>query len=98
MPTATIDRRPAQITMPGIAPKRPARRALSSASVSPGQPVAYHGRIRGGPRFGMTGTIVETRARKAVVDMGAFGKWHIPYYLLSIPPATKGESSVLRVA
>ena len=83
MTTAPLDLRSSQIPMPGMTVEPVVRLPLSSASVSPGQVVQYHGRIRGGPRFGVHGTVVETRPRQAVVDMGQHGRWHIPYYLLT---------------
>lgn len=85
MTTATLDLKSSQIPMPGMTVEPVARRPLSAGSMSPGQIVQYHGRVRGGPRFGLHGAVVETRARQVVVDMGPHGRWHIPYYLLTIP-------------
>ena len=87
MATATLDLTNGQIPMPGMPVPPPARRALNSRSILPGQAVQYHGRIRGGPRFGLIGTVTQTRARQAVVDMGASGIWHVPYYLLTVREA-----------
>jgi len=99
MPAATLDLRSAQMTMPGISfPRRSTRRSLSSAALTPGQVVQYHGRIRGGPRFGLSGTVVETRLKQAVVDMGAHGRWNIPYYLLSLPQPAFGGYDAVQVA
>ena len=86
MTTAPLDLANSQIPMPGIArPGVVRRRPLNASSLTPGQIVQYHGRVRGGPRFGLIGTVVETRLRQAVVDLGTDGRWHIPYYLLSMP-------------
>ena len=63
------------------------RVSLGPLNVSPGQVVQYCGRIRGGPRFGVKGTVVEIRLRQAVVDLGQSGRWHIPYYMLMLPAA-----------
>ena len=90
MTAATLELANSQIPMPGISPSIPRvgvarRRPLTAGRLALGQVVQYHGRVRGGPRFGLIGTVVERRLRQAVVDMGEYGRWHIPYYLLSIP-------------
>ena len=105
MTVAPLDLTNSQIPMPGIPTAGVVRRRpLNASSLTPGQVVQYHGRVRGGPRFGLIGTVVETRLRQAVVDLGAFGRWHIPYYLLSMPQTTQvfqpadGERDTARVA
>ena len=98
MTTAQLDLTRSQIPMPGMTVEPVVRRPLSSASVSPGQVVQYHGRVRGGPRFGLYGTVAETRTRQAVVDMGQNGRWHIPYYLLTNPQVTCGGRDAVQVA
>ena len=87
MTTATANFSNSQIPMPGMPRQHTIRRILSSGSVAPGQVVEYQGRISGGPRFGLKGRVVKTRARQAVVDMGPDGTWHIPYYFLAEPQA-----------
>ena len=75
-----------QIPMPGIPMSGIVRRRpLNAGRLELGQMVQYHGRVKGGPRFGLIGTVEEKRLRQAVVDLGEYGRWHIPYYLLSIP-------------
>ena len=95
MTTAPLDLKSSQIPMPGMAVEPVVRRPLSAGSISPGQIVQYHGRVRGGPRFGLYGAVVETRTLQVVVDMGPHGRWHIPYYLLTIP---HGERDAVQVA
>ncbi len=87
MTTAIKNFSNAQIPMPGMPKPHAIKRILTSGSAEPGQVVEYQGRISGGPRFGMKGKIVKTRARQAVVDLGAAGTWHIPYYFLVEPQA-----------
>lgn len=98
MTTAQLGLNSSQIPMPGLTVEPVVRRPLSSASVSPGQIVQYHGSVRGGPRFGLYGTVVEARARQAVVDMGQHGRWHIPYYLLTVPQTNYGGIDAVQVA
>ena len=98
MTTAPLDLKSSQIPMPGMQAKPAARRLLSAASLAPGEVVRYHGRVRGGPRFGLYGTVVKTRPRQAVVDMGAHGSWHIPYYLLTAPRVIYGGRDAVQVA
>ena len=75
----------AQLSMPGIpSPALPSANA-SRANVWPGQEVLYIGRLKGGPRFGVRGVVKETLGRRAVVDMGRWGIWRVPYYFLSVP-------------
>ena len=86
MTTQIADFASPQMAMPGLPRAGEARVRLGPLNARPGQVVQYCGRIRGGPKFGLRGRVVETRPRKAVVDMGANGKWHIPYYMLAVPP------------
>ena len=53
----------------------------------PGQQVQYVGRVSGGPRFLSRGVVKQTLQRKAIVDLGHGGTWHIPYYFLEMPEA-----------
>ena len=98
MTTAILDLKSSQIPMPGMPVEPIVRRPLSSASLAPGQVVQYHGRVRGGPRFGLIGAVVETRSRQAVVDMGPHGRWHIPYYLLTVPQGAYGGRDAVQAA
>ena len=77
----------AQIKLPGMPAPRASRMVANPARVTPGQVVQYLGHVNGGPHFGVEGTVVQTLKRKAIVDLGRFGKWHIPYYFLTIPEA-----------
>ena len=77
----------AQIKMPGMPVPKAPRIVAGPSRVTPGQVVQYLGRVSGGPRFGVEGTVVQTLRRKAVVDLGRAGRWHIPYYFLTIPEA-----------
>ena len=86
MTTQIADFAGPQMAMPGLPRPGEARVKLGPLSARPGQVVQYCGRIRGGPKFGLRGRVVEARMRKAVVDMGDNGKWHIPYYMLAVPP------------
>lgn len=72
-----------QLAMPGM-PTLP-RTAASYATLTPGQEVVYLGHISGGPRYGSRGVVRQTHRRKAVVDLGRSGTWHIPYYFLGVP-------------
>ena len=87
MSATTIHEPEAQIRMPGMPTPQAPRVAANPARVTPGQVVQYLGRVNGGPRFGVEGTVVQTLRRKALVDLGRAGKWHIPYYFLTIPEA-----------
>jgi hypothetical protein len=77
----------AQIRMPGMPEANAPRIVADPSRVTPGQVVKYLGRVHGGPRFGVEGRVVQALKRKAVVDLGRAGKWHIPYYFLTIPEA-----------
>ena len=50
---------------------------------SAGQNVLYTGNLNGGPRYGSHGIIKQVFLRKAIVDLGISGTWHIPHFLLS---------------
>ena len=75
----------AQIPMPGMYARMGHASTADCCTVEPGQQVLYLGDIVGGPCYGSTGTVKEVRLRKAVVDMGRSGTWHIPYYFLIVP-------------
>ena len=75
----------AQLHMSGM-PEPVCRTAnAGSHNVWPGQQVLYLGNISGGPRFGARGVVKQTLGRRAKVDMGPLGTWHIPYYFLTVP-------------
>ena len=77
----------AQLSMPGMPVHASVHANVSCCSATPGQEVLYLGNISGGPRYGSRGTVRRTLIRKAVVDMGRFGTWQIPYYFLAVPEA-----------
>jgi hypothetical protein len=82
----TATRPPAsQLSMPGMPAPVSLHKLASCSSVMPGQEVLYVGRIDGGPRYGTRGVVKEALRRKALVDMGHMGTWHIPYFFLAIP-------------
>ena len=87
MYVTTVQEHEAQIKMPGMPDAKAPRIVSDPTCVTPGQVVQYLGRVSGGPRFGVEGTVVRTLKRKAVVDLGRAGKWHIPYYFLTISEA-----------
>jgi hypothetical protein len=70
-----------QLQMPGMPSPGP---AASSQNVAPGTEVLYTGYFSGGPRHGARGVIKRASDRRAFVDMGRSGLWHIPYYFLSV--------------
>ena len=72
----------AQLRMPGM-PQRRRGAVVELPALSPGIEVEYIGRVGGGPRYGATGVVKETLARRALVDMGMSGRWLVPYYFLS---------------
>lgn len=84
---ARTDTRPpaGQLSMPGMPTPVSLHKLVSCSSVTPGQEVLYVGRIDGGPRYGSRGVVKEALRRKALVDMGRMGTWHIPYFFLAIP-------------
>lgn len=57
------------------------------SSVAPGQEVLFLGSVSGGPRYGSRGVVKQALRRKAVVDLGLSGTWHVPYYFLALPQA-----------
>ena len=73
----------AQIPMPGI-PITQNTHAIQG-NVYVGQEILYMSRRKGGPRLGARGIIKEASKRRAVVDLGQWGIWHVPYSFLSIP-------------
>ena len=77
----------AQLSMPGMPSPAPAPAAANFATAWPGREVLYLGRVGGGPRYGSCGVVKRALLRKAIVDMGAGGTWHIPYYFLAVPQA-----------
>ena len=76
-----------QLDMPGMPEPIRMEGIASSASVIPGQQVLYLGSLRGGPRQGARGTVRSLQRRSALVDMGAHGIWHVPYFLLALREA-----------
>ena len=74
----------AQLAMPGM-PSIPRSEANATRyNLSPGQVVRYLGNLPGGPRYGSRGIVEGVLGRRAIVDMGRVGRWHIPYYFLSV--------------
>ena len=73
----------AQLRMPGM-PQRRRGTVVELSALSPGIEVEYVGRVGGGPRYGSTGVVKETLARRALVDMGMSGRWLVPYYFLDV--------------
>ena len=76
-----------QLTMPGVPTSVDLRLLPSYREASLGQKVVYIGKIGGGPRYGSQGVLTRTLRRRAVVDMGRSGTWHIPYFFLAESPA-----------
>ena len=72
----------AQLVMSGIPDSPAVHTALRCCDMTSGSTVVYVGNVSGGPRYGSRGTVKRTLARRAIVDMGRLGSWHIPYYLL----------------
>ena len=77
----------AQLKMAGMPAPRRRYPMGDCRGVGPGQKVEYLGWVAGGPRFGSQGTVMRALGRKAVVDLGSAGTWHIPYHFLAIPRA-----------
>ncbi len=71
--------------MPGM--PEPAWRnvGVGLREVIPGQSVMYLGKVAGGPNYGTKGVVRRVLTRTALVDLGASGAWHIPYYFLALP-------------
>lgn len=77
----------AQLPMPGMPVPAHGSLAANCCTISTGQGVVYLGNVCGGPRYGSHGKVRETLVRKAVVDMGRSGTWHIPYCFLAVAEA-----------
>ena len=75
----------AQLAMPGMPAPSYTSDAAGPDDVSPGQEVLYLGNLSGGPRYGAHGVVKRTLGRRAIVDMGRSGTWHIPYFFLGVP-------------
>ena len=78
---------PAQLRMPGMPATNSMSEVASCCTVEPGTQVLYVGKVGGGPRYGARGVVKTALNRKAVVDMGRMGTWHVPYYFLGIAEA-----------
>ena len=72
-----------QLQIPGMPSRRDRIGNTASIQVTTGQAVVYVGQIKGGPRYGATGVVRRVMVKRALVDMGQSGAWHIPYYFLS---------------
>jgi hypothetical protein len=83
----TAGTRVAQLPMPGIPAPAYGHSIVNFRDIAPGQEVLYLGRLSGGPRQGVRGVVKQTLLKKAVVDMGRFGTWNIPYCFLVSPQA-----------
>ena len=81
-----------QIPMPGMPETLRPLPVASPWSLVPGQEVLYVGKIGGGPGFGARGIVRRALARKAVVDLGRWGIWHVPYHFLTLPHAVSLSS------
>ena len=87
MNNTTTGSRVAQLPMPGIPAVAYGPPIVSFRDIAPGREVMYLGRLSGGPRQGARGIVKRILLRKAVVDMGRFGTWNIPYCFLAVPQA-----------
>ena len=74
-----------QLPMPGMPAGAYTETVVSRREVVPGRQVLYTGRLSGGPRYGAIGVVRQAQAKRALVDMGMYGRWYIPYYFLSLP-------------
>ena len=74
-----------QLAMPGMPEAVRLHPIPRSGGVAPGKQVLYLGNLNGGPRYGSRGVVKRALQRKAIVDMGRRGTWHIPYYFLALP-------------
>lgn len=72
-----------QMIMPGMHDRGSPQSVIGGWQLRPGVEVTYHGHIKGGPSFGVTGVVQEVRGKRVVVDLYGWGIWHIPYYFLS---------------
>ncbi|MDA1349055.1 MAG: hypothetical protein O3A47_09345 [Chloroflexi bacterium] len=77
----------AQIPMPGMPDPASESHTASCCTIEPGAEVLYIGKVGGGPRYGSRGIVKMALHRKAIVDMGLGGTWHVPYYFLGVPKA-----------
>ena len=71
--------------MPGMRVLPRVESNASPANLAPGREVLYLGNLAGGPHHGARGVVRRIYGRKAVVDMGRSGTWHIPYFFLAVP-------------
>ena len=78
---------PLQMHMPGMPTQTTARVPVVAHNLINGTEVVYNGSINGGPKQGASGVVREALGRRAVVDLGYSGIWHIPYHFLSLPLA-----------
>ena len=85
--STTTESKVAQLPMPGIPALSYGPPIVTFRDVAPGQEVMYLGRLSGGPRQGARGIVKQTLLRKAIIDMGRFGTWNIPYCFLAAPHA-----------
>lgn len=76
-----------QIPMPGMPNTNKEVHQNNFQRTRTGENVLYTGNIYGGPRYGSHGIVKKVFLRKAVVDLGISGTWHIPHFLLSTPKA-----------
>ena len=74
----------AQLQMPGMPKAQRSRAAATSQSAAAGTEVLYTGYFSGGLRHGARGVVRRASGRRAFVDMGRSGMWHIPYYFLAV--------------
>lgn len=76
-----------QLRMSGMLKASLDSTVASCCTVEPGADVLYIGKVGGGPRYGSRGIVKMALHRKAIVDMGRMGTWHVPYYFLGLPKA-----------
>lgn len=74
-----------QLEMPGMPKPKWSGAGSGFRKMIPGQKVMYLGRVTGGPNYGARGVVRRILARTALVDLGTYGAWHIPYYFLALP-------------
>jgi len=55
----------------------------TATDINTGEHVVYRGSVSGGPTNGTKGVVRRKYAKKAIVDLGNFGIWNVPYFLLS---------------
>ena len=78
---------PLQMRMPGMPPQTMVSAPVVAHTLTNGTEVVYNGSMYGGPKQGSSGVVREALGRRAVVDLGYSGIWHIPYHFLSLPVA-----------